>query len=136
LTKKSISKIVAKVKDIPDRLHAEEVFRKVLKAGEGMVRLVDSALAMDYVYDQEYPKTDDEFALRRTVGGYAIAQDALIGGRFKRMSCVFVSAKSTDDGQIDSITFVNGGWLVVTKTFATARKLENSLSEPKRVVNW
>lgn len=137
LTKKSISRIIAKVKHVPDRLQAEEVFRKVLKAGEGMVRLVDSALAMDYVYDQEYPKTDDEFALRRTVGGFAIAQDASIGGRFKRMPCIFVSAKSTEDGQVDSITFVNGGWLVVDQNIrdgTEARKFAQRTQEGSQLV--
>ena len=124
MTKKTISKIVKKVKDGPDREHAEEVLRKLLKAGQGMVRLVDSTVAMDYLYEEDYPKTDIALVLRRAVGGCAIAQDASLGGRFKRMACIFVSAEQWDD-HVDSITFVNGGWLVVdsnVRSGAEARK--------------
>lgn len=119
LTKKQVKKIVP---DGPDQAHCEDVFRKALKSGEGMVRLVDSALAMDYIYD-DYPRTEKEASLRRTLGGHSLAQDAELGGRFKRMPCIFVGAES--DESVDSLTFLNGGWLVVdesSRAGAEARK--------------
>lgn len=119
LTKKQVKRIVP---DGPDQAHCEDVFRKALKSGEGMVRLVDSALAMDYIYD-DYPRTEKEASLRRTVGGHSLAQDAELGGRFKRMPCIFVGAES--DEKVDSLTFLNGGWLVVdesSRAGAEARK--------------
>lgn len=126
MTKKTVSKIVKQVKGGPDREYAEDVLRKMLKAGEGMVRLVDSALAMDYLYEEDYPTTDIDSAFRQAVGGCAIAQDASLGGRFKRMPCIFVSSEQSEDiARVDSITFVNGGWLVVdsnVRSGAEARK--------------
>ncbi|KAI2490226.1 RNB domain [Fragilaria crotonensis] len=132
MTKKTISKIVKQVEDGPDRERAEDVLRKLLKAGQGMVRLVDSALAMDYLYEDDYPKTDIDLPFRRAVGGCAVSQDASLGGRFKRMACIFVSAEQSEDhNEVDSITFVNGGWLVVdsnVRSGAEARKFAQRTS--------
>lgn len=132
MTKKTISKIVKQVEDGPDRERAEDVLRKLLKAGQGMVRLVDSALAMDYLYEDDYPKTDIDLSFRRAVGGCAVSQDASLGGRFKRMACIFVSAEQSEDhNEVDSITFVNGGWLVVdsnVRSGAEARKFAQRTS--------
>lgn len=138
LTKKNMSKIVRKkIKDEAGQAHTEDILRKMLKAGEGMARLVDSTLAMDYLYVDDYPETDNETALRRAVGGYAVAKDATLGGRFKRMACTFVSAEQTEDATMASITFVNGGWLVVDQSVrdgAEGRKFAQRTQEGSRIL--
>ena len=112
LTKKHISRLV---ENAPDRARWEDVLKKVIKAGTGMMRLVDSIGAMDYLYD-DYPKNRIDKARRQAVGANVLAKDAELGGRFKRMPCLYVSAESDSKGDVTSITLINGGWLIVDQS--------------------
>jgi hypothetical protein len=128
LTKKQISKIVQGSQDA----NMEDVLRKVIKAGSGMMRLVDSKVAMDYLYE-DYPKTDIDKARRHVLGATALTNDAQLGGRFKRMPCMYVASED-NDGTVASLTLVNGGWLTVdqsVKAGTEARKFAERSEKSK-----
>jgi len=108
LTKKQISRLA---ENAP---HMEDVLRKVIKAGSGMMRLVDSSAAMDYLYE-DYPKKGMDKARRQAVGATVLTKDAQLGGRFKRMPCIYVSSESNKEA-VTSITLINGGWLTVDQS--------------------
>ena len=111
LTKKQITRIA---EDASNQSHTEDVLRKVIKAGAGMMRLVDSSVAMDYLYE-DYPKNYVERARRQMVGASVLTDDAQLGGRFKRMPCIYVSSES-NEGIVNSISLINGGWLIVDQS--------------------
>jgi hypothetical protein len=114
LTKKQIARIV---QDAPesDKAYMEDVLRKVIKSGAGMMRLVDSAVAMDYLYS-DYPKKGVDKAQRQALGASVLVKDAQLGGRFKRMPCIYVSSEMNEEDDVKSITLVNGGWLTVDQS--------------------
>ena len=85
LTKKNIAVLVQQLPE-PDRLHAENVLRKVLKAGRSLSRLVDSAVARSYIR-QERQDTGSPFQ-QQAVAAHVLSRDASTGGRFKRFPCV------------------------------------------------
>jgi RNB domain len=128
LTKKQVfSQLKQQGKDSQQQ-HAETVLRKVLKAGTGFSRLVDSSMAAEYLFTnnnhQQQPITTN---LQRAVTARILAQDAGTGGRFKRWPCTYVIGAS------NSTTFVNGGWLVTDQSVRAgieARKfVERSLGD-------
>ena len=130
LTKKQISRLVENAAE-DSRAHMGDVLRKAIKAGTGMVRLVDSDDAMDYLY-ADYPRAATEKARRQAVGAYVLTQDAALGGRFKRMPCIYVSAKY-DATNVASITLINGGWLAVDQSVRAgteARKFAERTEAP------
>mmetsp|Transcript_20167 Transcript_20167/g.36604 ORF Transcript_20167/g.36604 Transcript_20167/m.36604 type:complete len:967 (-) Transcript_20167:1895-4795(-) len=137
LTKKSIAKLAQESSSI-NGPRIEEVLRKLIKAGgPSMSRLVDSSTAMEYLYDGFLSSSNKEEDMkRRLVGAEMLSMDAALGGRFKRLSCIFVTNQiksgsvkqmSSDDDNSDIIqlTVLNGGWLVVDNSVrvgAEARK--------------
>ena len=86
----------------------------ILKVGEDRLsRLVDSALATDFLYSDYARGGDDELIIRRLVAAQILTEDAVSGGRFKRRSCQFVSAQYAGDDELQEVTLVNGGWIAV-----------------------
>ena len=112
LTKKQISKIASKS---VNQSRVEEILRKAVKAGDGMSRLVDSAITMNHFYD-DYPSNRKEELTRRFLCAEVLSLDSNLGGRFKRMPIIFVGAEFTEwnDGlkNVDKLIFLNGGWIV------------------------
>ncbi len=120
--------------NIPEesRSRIEAVLRHLRKAGNGLSRMIDSRGAVPHLYERAIPRTD--LALQRqAVAAFALAKDAELGGRFKRMSCALVAYQLpiqkpdfevTDE--VESISIINGGWLVLDQSVragAEARKL-------------
>jgi len=134
LTKKQIPKIASQVSN-PARL--EELLRNLLKTGvDRMSRMVDSALATDYLYSDYCRGGDGEQIIRRMVAAQVLTEDAVSGGRFKRRPCQFVSAqylKSISDMEdVQELTLVNGGWIAVDPSIKAAsegRKFAAATSE-------
>lgn len=126
LTKKQIPQIASQ---FTNSAYIEELCRNLLKIGENrMSRLVDSAMATDYLYSDYCRDGDDEQLIRRMISGRILAEDAASGGRFKRRSCLIVAAQYeiiSGDMEDVQVTLVNGGWLAVdrsTKAAAEGRK--------------
>lgn len=113
LTKKKIPTIAAKY---PRHTFLEELLRNLVKVGEDRSsRMVDSAIAMNYLYTDFCREGDVQEQLkRRVVAATVLTDDAKSGGRFKRRSCQFVDCSSDMDNACEeSITLVNGGWIAV-----------------------
>lgn len=116
LTKKQIPKVASQ---FSNPTHLEELLRNLLKVGEDrmMSRMVDSALATDYLYSDYCRDGDDEQVIRRMVAAQVLTDDAVSGGRFKRRSCQFVSAQyreaNAETKEVQELTLVNGGWIAV-----------------------
>ncbi|KAL7458721.1 hypothetical protein ACHAWC_010357 [Mediolabrus comicus] len=110
LTKKKIPTIAAKY---PKHTYLEELLRNLVKVGEDRSsRMVDSAMAMNYLYTDFCREGDVQEQLkRRVVAATVLTDDAKSGGRFKRRSCQFVDCSSDMDNVCESITLVNGGWI-------------------------
>ena len=86
----------------------------ILKVGEDRLsRLVDSALATDFLYSDYARGGDDELIIRRLVAAQILTEDAVSGGQFKRRSCQFVSAQYAKNDELQEVTLVNGGWIAV-----------------------
>eukprot|EP00986_Skeletonema_menzelii_P016040 scaffold13318_cov137-Skeletonema_menzelii.AAC.6 len=137
LTKKQIPKIAAKY---PQFNHLEELLRNLVKVGEDRSsRMVDSALAMDYLYTDFCREGDDEQLIRRVIAATVLTEDATSGGRFKRRSCQFVECSSIlEDGTCESATFVNGGWIAQdpsVRAGTEGRKFAATTKQPKDVAN-
>ena len=118
LTKKQVPKIASQSSSNPEQL--EELLRNLLKVGEDRSsRMVDSALATDYLYSDYSRGGMDETFVRRIVGAQVLTEDAVSGGRFKRRSCQFVAAQysqassAEEQRDVEEITLVNGGWIAV-----------------------
>lgn len=131
LTKKQIPKIASQVSN---PTHLEELLRSLLKVGDDrMSRLVDSAMAADYLYT-DFCRDHDESVIRRIVAAQVLTEDALSGGRFKRRSCQFVSAVHSATNPSE-LTVVNGGWISVDPSIKAASEgrkfaeISNNLSE-------
>lgn len=133
LSKKNINMLVVKSPDEESRPHTESVLRKVVKAGAGMSRLADSSLAMDYLYD-DYPEDTKDIIRRQIVGAHVLAQDAEMGGRFKRMGCIFISAQQRDSSNNDlySVTLTNGGWLAVDQSVRAGTEARKFVQRTER----
>ena len=132
LIKKQIPQVASQ---ISHAAHAEELLRNLLKMGDNrMSRLVDSAMATDYLYSDYCRDGDDEQLIRRFVSAQLLAKDAEMGGRFKRRSCLYVAANKriTSGSKEDfQVTLVNGGWIAVdpsTKSAAEGRKFAMTLN--------
>jgi exoribonuclease R len=116
LTKKQIPKIASQCSNPPQ---LEELLRNLFKVGEDRLsRLVDSALATDYLYTDFCRDGDNERLMRRMVAAQVLTEDAVLGGRFKRRSCQFVGAQYSftgddEDIEVEQVTLVNGGWIAV-----------------------
>ena len=136
LTKKQINKVVQGAPNESTRTRSADVLRKLVKTGKAMVRLVDSSVAADYLFRKDYASTKEELITRSAVGAKVLAEDALLGGRFKRMPCLHVASEiettsrtpvdsdddddddeakndSTNTDVVASVTLVNGGWLLL-----------------------
>jgi hypothetical protein len=104
--------------------YAQDILRKVLKAGNKMIRLVDSSMAQNYLYNEDSKSMQDTME-QRAFAAKALAEDASAGGRFKRFPCIYIHSSINDSGDVSSVVFVNGGWLVVdpsVRAGAEARK--------------
>lgn len=134
LAKKKIPTIAAK---FPTLHHLEELFRNLVKVGEDRVsRIVDSALATNYLYTEFCREGDDLQIIRRLISATILSDDAKSGGRFKRRSCQFVECSSFVHGYgCESVTLMNGGWIAVDpsvragtegRKFAEATKQTNN----------
>ncbi|KAK1745604.1 ribonuclease domain-containing protein [Skeletonema marinoi] len=133
LTKKQIPKIAAK---FPQFNHLEELLRNLVKVGEDRSsRMVDSVLAMDYLYTDFCREGDDESLVRRVIAATVLTEDATSGGRFKRRSCQFVECSSIiADGICKSTTLVNGGWIALdpsVRAGTEGRKFAAATKQPK-----
>ena len=136
LTKKQLSKLVLQFPKQEQQM-VETVLRKTLKAGTGLLRLVDSAMASEYIYyyagASNNKSSRSELLLapqdRQAIAALLLSRDAISGGRFKRWPCIFLSSSTTatttyskdkaidgEEGGFDSISFINGGWLVVDQS--------------------
>ena len=90
--------------------NSERVLRQTIKAGKRMERLVDSAVACQSLYES---KSSGSLEQRACAATY-LARDARLGGRFKRWPCLLVDlAMVAERTMVESITILNGGWLVV-----------------------
>lgn len=114
LTKKQIPNVASKVRD---RARAEDLLRTVIKAGPGMHRLVDSWDAAKFLFrsnGNNLPSCDEKSIKKRIIGAEVLHVDSTLGGRFKRMPCMFVSAQGGNgDSDIEQMTILNGGWLAL-----------------------
>lgn len=110
LSKKAIAKVASEAPQA-EQARVSEILRKVVKTGSRMVRLVDSSVAMDYLYEDNYPANLQERSVQRAVGALSLANDATMGGRFKRMPCLYLSSEC-EAGHMESVTVINGGWVV------------------------
>lgn len=133
LTKKQIPKIAAK---FPQFNHLEELMRNLVKVGEDRSsRMVDSMLAMDYLYTDFCREGDDEQLIRRVIAATVLTEDATSGGRFKRRSCQFVECSSIlEDGLCESVTIANGGWIALdpsVRAGTEGRKFAAATKQPK-----
>ena len=131
LTKRAVSQIIESTPE-EERVHTEQVLRKLVKTGKGMARLVDSSVAAAYLF------TNNDNWVHQAVGGHVLAMDSELGGRFKRMSCTAVSFQLVGDSDnIQSVSFVNGGWLVLdqgVRAVTEARKFAERTDGPLRTV--
>lgn len=137
LTKKKIPTIAAKY---PKHTSLEELLRNLVKVGEDRSsRMVDSAMAMNYLYTDFCREGDVQEQLkRRVVAATVLTDDAKSGGRFKRRSCQFVDCCSDMDNVCESsVTLINGGWVAVDpsvragtegRKFAAATKQTNGVN--------
>ncbi|KAL7434763.1 hypothetical protein ACHAXM_007571 [Skeletonema potamos] len=109
LTKKNIPTIAA------GNILLEELLRNLIKVGDDRSsRMVDSALAIDYLYTDFCREGDDEQLMRRMIAATVLTDDANSGGRFKRRSCQFIECSSIiEDSICKSITLFNGGFVSV-----------------------
>ena len=102
--------------------HVGQIMHTVRNAG----LLVTYADAGASVLGSKQVDTD---IMQSLVGAMILAQDASLGGRFKRSSCIFVSAdyETTEKAlNVKSIALIIGGWLVVDEAIratAEAKKL-------------
>lgn len=118
----------------------QDILRKALKAGGiGMSKLVSSLDSMEYVYNdsnsnEAKKKRKGNYMQRRIIGAEVLAQDAGLGGRYKRMPCVYVCSNYIDsDGKqhLESVTLLNGGWITTdnnVRTGTEARKFAERAS--------
>jgi exoribonuclease R len=132
LTKKQVPQISSQ---FLHAAHVEELLRNLLKVGDSRTsRLVDSAMAIDYMYSDYCRSGDDEQVIRRSVSAHLLATDSASGGRFKRRSCLFVAAQyGTKREDLDEVrvTLVNGGWIAVdpsSKAATEGRKFALTLN--------
>lgn len=135
LTKKQVSRLVA---DAPGNSeHVERVLRHVVKTGSNFARLADSMAAMESLFGAGNKKArwkDVDPRLKRAIGASALAEDAELGGRFKRTPCVLVAS----DKDYESLTLINGGWLVLDQSVRAgteARKFAERESTPRTVAD-
>jgi hypothetical protein len=97
LTKRDIPRVASRSSN-PNRI--EGLLRNLLKVGDDRhSRLVDSDLAVEYLYPDYCRKNndddcdnDDERIARRIVAARVLAEDSSSGGRYRRRSCQFASA--------------------------------------------
>ncbi|KAL3823745.1 hypothetical protein ACHAXA_004838 [Cyclostephanos tholiformis] len=128
LTKKDIPRVASRSSN-PTRIG--ELLRNLLRVGDDRAsRMVDSAHAVDYIYPDYCQRDDvDGRIARRIVAARALAEDASSGGRFRRRSCQFASARYDGEGDdpehrgrgiVRSVTLVNGGWIAVDPSIRAA----------------
>jgi hypothetical protein len=139
LTKKNIPTIAA------GNTHLEELLRNLIKVGDDRSsRMVDSILAMDYLYTDFCREGDDGQLLRRVIAATVLTEDAKSGGRFKRRSCQFIECSSNiGDSICESIKLFNGGFISVDpsvragtegRKFAEATKQNNDANTASPVL--
>jgi len=122
LSKKQVSKITTMIEDRQERQHADNVLRKVLKAGSGFSRLVDSSIVCSFLQDGKRQSENASKRLQhRALCAHLLSTDASTGGRFKRFPCISVSSDETTaegsvSNNIGSMTLINGGWIVVDQS--------------------
>lgn len=120
LTKKQVSKLTAGFENPQEQQHADTVLRKVVKAGSGLVRLVDSSTVGAALYSEQQDAADKALQFQ-AIAAHVLSNDAAMGGRFKRFPCLWVATATHENSNtgvtegIDNIstTLINGGWLAV-----------------------
>jgi hypothetical protein len=118
LSKNQVSSIVQQCFDNEhERAVADTVLRRVLKAGSGFARLLDSKLVSESLYGSRH--SNNSIAQRiqeQASAAYCLSRDATLGGRFKRWPSLFVAQYSLDKDHTVAVTVINGGWLVLDQS--------------------
>lgn len=112
LSKRDVTRLVQLYPDAEQARVVDVLLRKLIKAGSGLSRLVDSSVAKAYLFRGMPEKAGIQ---QRAVASYLLAHDAAAGGRFKRWPCGYVTS-AFDQGSLLSISVLNGGWLVVDQS--------------------
>jgi hypothetical protein len=122
LSKKDISRIISNIDSQADASHLEQILKKAMKTGgSSMSRLVNSINSVEYLYQdsRKIKLSKEEFLRRWLVTAMMLSMDAQLGGRFKRLPSIFVSAKihgqisTSSSSSIESVTVLNGGFVTV-----------------------
>jgi hypothetical protein len=131
LTKKQVSKLTAGFENPQEQQHADTVLRKVLKAGSGLVRLVDSSTVGAALYSEQKDTDADKALQFQAIAAHVLSNDAAMGGRFKRFPCLWVATAGAGDSDNASTTLVNGGWLVVDQSVRASTEARKFVERPK-----
>jgi hypothetical protein len=136
LTKKQVSKLTSEFENPQEQQHADTVLRKVLKAGSGLVRLVDSSTVGAVIYSESEQDANADKTLQfQAIAAHVLSNDAAMGGRFKRFPCLWVATATQDNtgGAEDSdcaTTLINGGWLVVDQSVRAGTEARKFVERP------
>jgi hypothetical protein len=145
LTKKQVSKLTSGIENPQEQQHVDTVLRKVLKAGSGLVRLVDSSTVGAALYSEQKgadadADADADKALQfQAIAAHVLSNDAAMGGRFKRFPCLWVATArhdnsdtgATEDDDSASTTLINGGWLVVDQSVRASTEARKFVERPQ-----
>ena len=121
--------------------YATMVLQKIYKTGKNYQRIIDSSLLVQSLQLGTTTKASaDSFATpfrNRWIAASLLAQDAQLGGRWKRWPCIYVSTSTINDDTdaftchanrnttATMVSIVNGGWLATdaaVRTGTEARK--------------
>jgi hypothetical protein len=138
LTKKQVSKLTSGFENPQEQQHADTVLRKVLKAGSGLVRLVDSTTVGAAINNERKEDVNADRTLQfQAIAAHVLSNDAAMGGRFKRFPCLWVAtatathenSSGTEDDDV-ATTFINGGWLVVDQSVRAGTEARKFVERP------
>lgn len=115
LEKRQVASIVQDF-DVQLQPNIDAVMKKVLKAGKGLVRIVDSQLLCGTLFNLAGKRSLEERMKQQACAAYCLSHDAALGGRFKRWPCILVEHSSSAIDSQYQISFINGGWLVVDQS--------------------
>lgn len=104
LTKNGLKQIL---KTLPE---AENVLRASMKAGTNLSRVLDSEKASNDMFEHK------SNLRTRSLTAALLSLDSQTGGRFKRWPCVYVGLELNGEESINSISFLNGGWVVTDRS--------------------
>jgi hypothetical protein len=139
LTKKQVSKLTSGIENLQEQQHADTVLRKVLKAGSGLVRLVDSSTVGAALYVEQKDADADKALQFQAIAAHVLSNDAAMGGRFKRFPCLWVATETHENSNTDatkdsdsaSTTLINGGWVVLDQSVRASTEARKFVERPK-----